>query len=34
MKIVKMNSSWLKAESILMAVCASPLLALFDEHMK
>jgi hypothetical protein len=34
MNTVKMNSSWLKAESILMAVCASPLLALFDEHMK
>jgi len=34
MKIVKMNSSWQNAESILMTVCASPLLALFDEHMK
>jgi hypothetical protein len=34
MKTVKMNSTWLNAEPILMDVCTSPLLALFDEQMK
>jgi len=29
-----MNSTWLKAEPILTAVCTSPLLALSDEQMK
>ena len=34
MNTVKMNSTWLKAEPILTAVCTSPLLALSDEQMK
>jgi len=34
MNFLQVNSTWLKAEPILVDVCTSPLLALFDEQMK